>query len=813
MSVRRAEDLVDEPPSTAPVAQRRLPSVLLSVGATAGAVIGLQLSLTRLFSLIIWYHFAFLAISLAMLGLAVGATLKRPESLSTHERSALGALVASLSTAVILLAVPQMRFELSVLANARQFSLFLLLIVMVIIPFAAAGYALTEALRAEQPRAGLVYGADLIGSGLAGILAVVAMDRLGGGAGGAAVSAMLFALSSLGFFHASRGGTEAPIRVTRALRYGAPFALVLATVLAGLSRNPLHPLVYAHNAKIYPRIEREAIRQRRCTSLACVDFFDNPGHFGLWGVSNNYRGGFPEQIGIVIDGWALTSIPRTYRDIRGRLVVRHRVYDALPPSFAHMLRRAALRPPGSVLVVGAGGGMDVRAALHHNAQTVDAVELNPSILREVQTTYSEFSGPIFVDSRVRVIEGEGRSVLEHSATQYDLVQLSGVDTYAASQAGAFALTENYLYTREAIETYMRRLTPNGTLTLTRWLYHPDRQTIRLVATIDEAFRRQNSGDLASRMIIAAAPAAGSEIDYSVIIVQRQPFTRDEYLSARILADIMHYRIAWAADGGPTESPFREYFAATNRRQWVEQYPWRITATTDDSPFFFEHTRWSQLFKSRDQILGSASGQMVLVATALLLLAIGSALLWTQRKLQLSLGIKGYFSALGIAYMFVESALIPQMTLCLGHPVYALTVVLSSLLIGSGVGSAVSDRLRINALRASVAASLVVALVALGAGPFVSSVTRIALAGRVTAVAAAVFALGFVLGMPFPLALREVRKESITGPWVYNAVASSVGGTLAMILAIQFGFRIVLVAAAALYVVAAFLARKMRIDNG
>jgi SAM-dependent methyltransferase len=790
------------------------------VASTAGGVIALQLSLTRLFSLVIWYHFAFLAISLAMLGLAVGATVQRKQHADAQARCSTGALIASGSTLVLLLAVPRMRFALSVLANAEQFALFLLLITLVIVPFAAAGAALSTALTMHRERAGTVYSADLIGSGLAGCLSVFAMDHLGGGFGGASMSAALFALAALGFSARKPGvqsnpppelpptdtATSATERSRRGRIAGAMLALLGSIALAFVARNPLHPLVYTHNAKVYPRIERSEIYQRKCTSLACVDFFHNPQHFGIWGLSTNFRGEPPEQIGVVIDGWALTSIPRTRTDVQGRLIVRDRIFDALPPAFAALLRRSVLRPARSVLVVGAGGGMDVRAALHHGALSVDAIELNPSILQQTQSTYAQFSGPLYRDPRVRVIEGEGRSVLEHSQTQYDLLQLSGVDTYAASQAGAFALTENYLYTEEAITTYLQRLAPGGTLTLTRWLYHPDRQTIRLVATLDQAFARNHIGALGPRLIIAAAPAVGSDIEYSVLLVQREPFTAQERFAARVLADIMRYRIVWADDGGPIESPFREYFSSANRREWVNSYPWRITATTDDSPFFFEHTRWSRLFDSRDQILGVTSGQLVLLSTFALLSVLSAVLLWTRRKVVLAFRTRSYFLLLGLGFMFVESALIPQMTLCLGHPVYALTVVLTALLVGAGVGSALTETRKLRAHYMCLVAACVVLALSATFATVLPRIARGTLAWRFVAVSTMVAALGAVLGTAFPLGLRRVRAEAVATCWLYNAVASSVGGALAMMCAIEWGFRAVLAIAAVIYLCAALVSR-------
>jgi hypothetical protein len=795
---------------------------LAAMALLAGAGIALQLSLTRLFSLVVWYHFAFLAISIAMLGLSLGGVLAarraRERASTPASDAARGALAASGATLVLLLALPRMPFHQSILASAGQLSLFVLLVLLVLAPFTATGFAIARVLGASGPRAGALYGADLAGSGIAGAVSVLAMDHLGGGAGAAAVAALCAALAAVGFFVAD----GAPRELTNTLRGpGTRGALGLAMVCVGyavIARDPMHPLVYARNAKVFPRVERAQTYERRCTSIACVDFFHNPLHLGLWGREGVDQG-LPEQVGIVIDGWAVTSILRGTRDPQGRLEASHPLFDRLPTAFPHQVRRAARRPVRTALVIGAGGGLDVRSALHHGVESVDAVEINPSIVAATRGRFGDFSGRIFDDPRVRLVLGEGRSVLERLQDRYDLVQLSGVDTYAASQAGAFALTENHLYTVEALRAYLQRLTPDGTLTLTRWLYHPDRQTIRLVATVDEALRREGLGDAGPRTFVAATPAPGSDMDFSVVLIQRRPFSPDELRAARLLCGILGYRVAWSPDGGAVESPFREYFASPNRAQWLADYPFRIEPTTDDAPFFFEHTRLAHLLHARDQILGAASGQLVLLVSALLVGLLGAAILALARRdaqsPPLARGDRVYFVALGVAYLAVETAMIPRVTQFLGYPTYALTVVLSALLVGSGVGSALSARLPLTPQRAAAASAVTVGVVALGLPRVLALAARASLDARIALAATLVGLVGLVLGTPFPTGLRalpgddEARARGALHGWVLNGVASSLAGVLALLGAIERGFTAILWAAALAYTAAALAANYER----
>jgi spermidine synthase len=786
------------------------------MAAIAGAGITVQLSLTRLFSLVVWYHFAFLAIAVAMLGLSLGglyaARRARTPDTSPLRDAAHGALVSAASILLLLLALPRMPFSTSILASVEQFTLYLALVLMVLAPFTGIGFAISRILgAAKASESGAIYGADLAGSGLAGALSVFAMDQFGGGAGACAVAAGLAALAAAGFWSDEATGDSAAKNPRwyddRRLAYGALAASVAYAVVA---RDPLNPLVYARNAKVFPRVERAQTYERRCTSIACVDLFRNPLHLGMWGREGIDRS-LPEQVGIVIDGWAITSIVEGPRDDGATpRNFRHPMFDRLPTAFAQQARSLSRNPTRSTLVIGAGGGIDVRAALHFGVQEVDAVEINPAIVGAVRGRFADFSGQLFNDPRVRLVLGEGRSVLERTKARYDVVQLSGVDTYAASQAGAFALTENYLYTVEAIRSYLDRLTPDGTLTLTRWLYHPDRQTIRLIATIDEATRSMGLGDGGPRTLVVATPAPGSDMDFSMVLVQRRPFTADELRAARTLALAQGYRVVWSPDEpARAESPFREYFSSQNRRQWLSEYPYRIEPTTDDAPFFFEHTRLSKLLSSRDQILGAASGQLVLIVSALIVALFGALILWAARRETASDPLpKGgtlYFVLLGFAYLGVETAMIPRVTQFLGYPTYALTVVLSSLLVGSGIGSALSGRLSLTPRRATAAAAITVSAVALLLPLILAGASHASLAARIAVASLTVGTVGLVLGAPFPTGLAtltEGRAPRALDAWVINGVASSVAGVLALIVAIERGFTAILWASAVAYALAA-----------
>lgn len=747
---------------------------LAGIALASLGMLTLQIAITRVFSLLVWYHFAFLAIALALLGFTAGGVI------AARRRFDVSLLCygAAIGTVIALAVACRLPFGASVVESAGQMAIFALLIVLLLVPFVLIGVVIASTLAEEPAELSRLYAADLAGSGVGCVVSLLVMDHFGGGAGGVLFAAVSFALAGVAFD---------PRRVMR----GAPVVAVTVAMLL-LAREPLRDPFYLPNAKLYPRVPRELILKRTCTSLACVDFFQNPLHFGLWGMSQKYKGPLPEQIGVVIDAWAITSVLKNDGDIH------HPVLDALPPATVHHFLRLTGRKDQEVLVIGAGGGLDVRTALHFGAKHVDAVDINPMIVKSVATDFDSFAGGLYHRPDVKVSVAEGRHFLRRSEKKWDLVQISGVDTYAASQAGAFALTENYLYTVEAMREVLAHLSDDGTLAMTRWLYKPPRQTLRLAVIMDRAMREMGLGEASSRVVIIGAPVFDSTIDFSIVLARRTPFTEREVEALTKLTDAMGFYMVYAP-GRAVPGAFTGFFTATDKAAFVRDYPFRIDATTDDAPFFFEHYRWSRVFESRDAIFGAASGPVVLLVTFGVVTLIAVGLFLVSRR-TIPLRAELYFVALGLAYIGVELWFIPRFVLFLGHPSHALSVVLFAMLTASGVGSALSARVRdARVVGAAIVALLLIELVlltrVLDATLHLPFAARAALAGVLVAVPAC------LMGMMFPLGLRGREPAFVARAWVLNGSASVVASVGATVLAIGQGFSAVLLVAAACYVVA------------
>lgn len=719
-----------------------------------------------------------------MLGFAVGGLIvrRRVDRLGTPGGSVdLSRLSIAAAAAVVLalLVVVRLPIDPTRLFGSPLDALMLFLTgLLLATPFVLLGTLICAALDAGKDRIGLLYGSTFLGGAAGAAACLIGMEALGAPAtsGLLALLPLLVCLRSI-----NRAG------------YWAAAILVVATVLAPSVVLPLQ------SRKHFPRIPDAAVRERQWNSFSRVTFYDNPDRHGLWEVGKRSGLKLPRSIGVAIDEWAITSILEA-EDGPGNL----RFLDHYPPTIAF----EGAAPGFDALVIGAGGGVDVHAALHAGAGHVTAVEINPLIVNAVRGRYDAFSGGLYRDERVEVRIGEGRHFIETTEQSFDRIVLSGVDTFAATEAGAFALSENYLYTVEAIQAFYQRLRPGGILFLARWWFEPPRQTLRLTVTATEALAELGVEDLSDRVIIARA-------QYNSLFLLKngefEPAERQQILAglAQRGATLIHPTAA-----GPP-SAFSRALTSNGSRDVVDNHPLRVDATRDDRPFFFENSTVDQLFRSEgDWIHGRLGGLELLVVTLVILLILSLPLYFagggdrsTGRGQRLLSGLP--FLCLGFAYLFVEIPLMQRLSLVLGHPVRAVAVVLVAMLVGSGLGAILARRLAPEqAWRAAAAAAgAVVAVPVLSHVILLDAVRGAGDSERVLAVCGFLALPSVVMGMPFPLAIRHLSRHGATlvpTAFTANGLASVLAGPLAVLLAMATGFRFVLLAAAGCYLLAALL---------
>ncbi|MEW6441108.1 MAG: hypothetical protein AB1640_09270 [bacterium] len=788
---------------------------LLGVLLTSLSLIALEIGITRIFSTMIWYHLSFLAISIAMLGFSLGGILLLffPSILRQEGRSALPAFaflfaaLVALGTLYILGQDPLIRFFQSVLSlgpNNASVLYFMGMLVLFISAFVLSGLTISTAISRRAAEVSRVYFANLAGSGIGCLLIIFLLSRHGAFKA-LLVVVLLASVASVCFI--GRGA-----RRCSAWLYAGNGVLVASVLL---------PLLLANDQTLFARslftrrdVTDENRIYRKWNSFSCVDFYRpekdseisydgeqaSAYYEGLWGLSRRYRGAMPDPIKVIIDSWAITSINKVEPD-----TLDLDIYDYLPTNLAYQVKTSP-----KVLIMGAGGGIDVLSALHYRARQIRAVEINPTIVEAVKTRFAGYAGHIYDRPEVDIIVGEGRHCINKDTETYDLIQLSGVDTLSGAQASSYSFSESYLYTLEAFEEYLGHLEPDGIVTFLRFAFKEPREMLRLFTTAAEALRRQGVRDVGQHIVVVHS----NVLIFANIMIKKSPFTPEEVARIEEVVRDKDFRFIYNPyrDG---ENKFYEFLASGDWADFYERYPYRVYPVTDDDPFFFNYTKLGSILKPPKEKLYWLYwvGQTILFYGLFLMLLLAAVFIFLPllvyrvqgRRIAGQYRFLLYFLGLGLAFMFVEILLMQRFTLFLGQPIYSLALVLFSLLIFAGLGSYATRRLPLASEKALrlvfglLAGTLVAAY--LLTGPVFAAALKYDIWVRVLLSVGLLAPPSFFLGFPFPIAVRLADRSSplmVPWGWAANGYASVVGSFLSVVLGITFGFVKVYFLAIALY---------------
>src|SRR5688500_11915450 len=728
-------------------------TILAGIAAVSAALLMTELALTRIFSVTMYYHFAFLAISIALFGLSASGVLvyvlrRRLAAFGTRELLSAGALVHGVATLVALACLVRIRVGLNY--SPQNLALMLAIYGLAALPFFTGGAVISLAFARLTTRINLLYAADLIGAA-AGCLALIPLLNQLGAPGVVMIAAALSVLAAVGFTPAARRRQVALVAV----------AIISVPAAAQLARLGPFDIVDTKGH------EGDRVLFSKWNSFSRVAVYDRA--HGEWSLSPTFIGSRGESLFMDIDSAASTPIVKGTGRLEDAAYLRYEL-----TALAYGLVE---RPSGfTALVIGPGGGRDLLSALVFGATRVDGVEINPIIVRDVMLQrFRDYSGNLYTDPRVAIHVDDGRSFVRRSTSKYDVIQASLVDTWAATAAGAYTLTENSLYTSEAFGEYLDHLTDDGVLTITRWVF----DGLRLVSLAQEA--------CAARGLDPARHIAIVRHDrVATFLLSKRPFTREQVARLTSHANAMGFVVLYAprtgeaadgedppvvhgADVGTTDPPemiqsrtsvddYARFIRAADRQRFIDAYPVDIRATTDDRPFFFHTTRLADQFDvafGRSMLFGNG------LSALLTLFGISAALvvLFVVGPLLIGGGLPGpgwarwlaYFGALGAGFMLLEVAMLQRFVLLLGHPVYSLTVTLFSLLLGTGLGSFLTrsvDDGRIRRVTMSALLAIVLlALVSRFAVPWlVDAAIPWSLSVRIAVAVALLVPAGILLGM-------------------------------------------------------------------
>ncbi|MEO8372637.1 MAG: hypothetical protein ABI806_25855 [Candidatus Solibacter sp.] len=757
------------------------------------ATLLLELALTRIFSVVFYYHFAFLAISIALFGLGLGGVYSY---IVAGWKAPLFTRLGRLSVANSLLVMVALIILLSQGDELTNSNWKLALVYFTTaLPFFTAGAIVSLAISETIDQVGRVYFFDLAGAAV-GCLLLLPLLKLLGGPDTVIAAAVTFAVAAA-IWHSLAGSVPG--------RAGS-VALALA-LMAFLVYNHKHPVIAIRHAK-GQAIVNEIFTSWNDISRVGVVLEQNGGHR------------------IVIDADAATGIAKF--DFAHLSKDDERALALQGPALPY-----ALRPGAKTLIIGPGGGWDVSRAIYSGSKSVTAVEINSIIAETImQERFASLSNNLYLRPEVHLHVEDGRSFVRRSTEKYQILQATLVDTWAATAAGAFALSENNLYTSDAFRDYLLHLTDDGMLAITRWGFDPPRESLRLISLAIEALGQIGEKDARRHIIVSRMGNTAGIGALDTVLVARKPFSDADIERAKaVFATGVQYGIYYP--GSTMKNEFQDLLLSPNAAAYERNYLFDISPVSDDRPFFFYTVQPRDLWaflrgggeEKMDYKINTAVpllfGLMAISVVATLVILLAPPLVLGTR-LPSQPGIRGflfYFLFIGTGYILIEVGLIQKFVLFLGHPTYALTVVIFSMLVSSGLGSFVSARMlgsdQGRLIKALGLVALMTALLAIVVSSLLSSLVWLPWGLKVLLTVALIAPLGFVMGMPFPTGLKRLEDwhaPSVRWAWSLNAASSVLGSVGALVCAIYLGLVQTLIVGGLFYLAALAVIARVHLNG-
>jgi spermidine synthase len=737
------------------------------IAIVAGTVLGWEVLLTRMASLRYHFHFGHLAVSNGVLGIGVSGSwlaLSR-DRWKAHPMAWLQKLVPAFAMSVLLAwmlvyLLPVHRGQM----DSTGTTSFFLFVLASLIPFLTGGAVIGLILSGWPKSAAPLYAADLIAGAAVCLLIPLCLPVIGMGGTLAVLLGLACCASAI---------------VGSKKWWFAAGAMML-----------LSPAIEDH----FPapsKIDRPILHST-WTALSRVDVVavsDDQRSIRARGIPADPKK-IPAQVEIMQDGSASTLLS----DFSGT--------PAALNLFDHALTSGAsrLRPEGHMLVIGFGGGDDLWAARSQGVATIDAVDLNAPVLAAHTTVRPQWSAALLNDPHISMIVAEGRNTLMRSTKRYDLVQLTGIDTWTALTSGSYMLAENHLYTTESFGEMLDRLKPDGILQITRMA--AEMEALRVLVQLREALSSRS--DVAfSRSVVVV----GSEDHQMATLVRPDGFSADELNTLAQWAESAQLMVQHLP-GTVSSGLISQFVRTEDPTAFVEAFPRNIAPTTDDKPYFFQFTRWT-----RPSIAAQTIREPTYISQGNPLFLLGQ-LGWTSliaglllfipliRKRGPSLQTTRIFAGLGMGYITLELALMNKLTLFLGHPMRALTVTLAGMLFTSGLGALASSRFQhLRWLWVSIIAMTSVFYLGL---PEIMEITLLwPVWARCAAALLLIAPVGFTLGVPFAWFVVRLPAQEVPWAWATNAFFTVVGALMVIIGSMTLGFDATLLCGVALYGVALF----------
>jgi hypothetical protein len=758
---------------------------LLFAGIFLVALSGLvlEVSITRIFSAAIWYHFAFVAVSVALVGLGASGLVVQHRVTKLKGKWAENLTIYSAWGITIF--IPITLFVMHALAS--QVIYLPLYMVLFSVPFFLVGIIISAAFNAFASIAGRLYAADLIGAS-AGALLVVLFLVLTGGEGSALIVGLIASISATLFSRITKNTKKTIASIVFVV---FAISLIFLNHVTQMFAIPTDPTAQKDLPIYLHEHPGSKIVKTEWNSFSRIDVVEGGG--GNEGLVAK----------IFIDGGAGTNIISWDGNTDSRQELS---------TWMQYLPFKMMQDP-KVLVIGSGGGRDVVASLVSGSKDVTAVELNP-IIYETVKSYGDRAGNVYSHPYVRSYVDEGRSFITRSSEKYDIVYVPFVDTWASVSSGGLSVSENFLYTLEGFQQYYDHLTERGKIVTVRWLIDAPRFISTYAKLLEQNGIPQDQ--LHRHLIMVTSDSYTQDPSVTMVIFSKSPFTEDEisflsqsfsqydYKPILIPGQVMREPYTALLSGGITLD------------QFYDQFPTKVYPVTDDSPYFL----------SFEKPLPPAVEILLYASVAIVGIFLLVPLAWIRRR-GMTAGLQGeegqistkrseigigtvipYFAALGVGFILIELALLHKLILLMGNPTMTFALLLFTILVSSGGGSLLSSRIAKNNMKNLVFVIGGIAGLGLLYVFFLPSIIYSSLAEPIeikAAVSIGILApIGFLMGMPLPTGMRllKVHKpDFIPWMWAINGAFSVLGAVLAIALGIMYGSSFAMILGVLVYLVA------------
>jgi spermidine synthase len=774
-----------------------------------------ELSLTRVFSVTLWYHFGFLIISTALLGFGVSGVLlsiwKNFREYYPLDKT-LGRIGVCLASSEIICfwLLQKIPFDpFSLYTDKMQLLYMPLTYLIVSIPFFFAGLVLSFLFTRFPSKIHRLYAFDLAG-GAFGCLAIIFTMSYFGGGGSVLFAAPIAAFAAILFF-----GRNSKFPSILA------FLLLITTLLISLNADQLIPLHITSNKRLSASKRKPDLT--KWNTFSRIDLFIDRSDFDSSKFSPTF---------VIDQGTAATGLDFDMKPDVKTVLAKYPADTLYGSCLAYLDRKNP-----DLLIIGSGCGIEVLDALHHGVHKVTAVEINP-IINDV-VLHNAYWSDLFYQPQVELITGEGRSFVRSTNDKYDAILSVHTISNAAIASGALSLSENYVLTKEAFEEYYIHLKDSGLIYFTR----PEFQLPRLFSTGREVLEEMGINNPAMHFFAFTYPESDFHVNsgrksfFSVFVMSKNALTQQQVAKMNTFINLVKNPPPTVLYDpfSPSKNIYDSILKAENLNALYQNYPFEIAPTTDNQPFFNHHTRWPSLSLQsfKDIFSQQKMGRMALedkpIAEVSLIILLAQVLvisaliiflpLWrfSSRGLKVSniFPFLFYFSGLGTGFILIEIVMIQLFNLLLGEPVYTFAIVLSALLLFTGVGAFVSGKYGLKpnwAIRISILALSALLLVA---SLFLPSLFRVAVGFsmplRVILAILLIMPLGILLGIPFPAGIDILGRQApalIPWAWGLNGFFTVIGSVAAIILSMMTGFQSVLWIAIAVYLISMFVITKI-----